>query len=99
MPISISGWGLRKIAVISLLGQYTIALEKGLALFSVPLPPSIRTLSSPNVRPVRMYGSRARSHEFRRLVTALVRISSLPWRGREYAMTAKKECAKMFRIE
>jgi hypothetical protein len=34
MPISISGWGLRKIAVISLLGQYTIAPEKAL-LFSV----------------------------------------------------------------
>ena len=34
VPISISGWGLREIAVISLLGHYGIAPEKAL-LFSV----------------------------------------------------------------
>jgi hypothetical protein len=34
VPISISGWGLRKLAVISLLGRYGIAPEKAL-LFSV----------------------------------------------------------------
>jgi hypothetical protein len=34
VPISISGWGLRELAVISLLGRYGIAPEKAL-LFSV----------------------------------------------------------------
>jgi glycosyltransferase 2 family protein len=70
VPISISGWGLRELAVISLLGRYGIAPEKAL-LFSVcfgltlaigSLPGALAWLSysfMPSRRSARLAGERA----------------------------------------
>ena len=38
VPISIGGWGLREVAVISLLGNHGVAARKGTAVFGVLRP-------------------------------------------------------------
>ncbi len=70
VPISISGWGLRELAVISLLGRYGVAPEKallfsvcfGLALAIGSLPGALAWLSysfMPSRRSARLAGERA----------------------------------------